>query len=537
VIGKVCRRGSDVRRLLGYLFLEGQAGDRGLASDHSDAHVVAGYQTADALQPLRRPDGRFDVSRLAGLLNAPVVAGNVGKDAQPVYHLAISAAKADRLLSDEEWADIAGEYVHRIGLAPRGDDEAVRWVAVRHAVDHVHVVATLVRQDGRRVFPRQDFLRSRDASRAVEDRYGLTTTAPAGGTSTPETTRAEWRTHREETERRRWQGRPASVGPDREVLRARVHDALARAGSWEEFSDRLSTDGVLLRPRYSTTDPGEVTGYAVALRPVGRDADHRQPVWFGGGKLAPDLTFPRLRQRWIADAGDGASGRDDRRRSGASAGAAPSSRLLDLTVSEREALWRAAQQPVESAEHAVRSANAGPGAWSGPSAQADAMAAAMGASDVLHAVSRLVELKRGGPLREAAEHYDRASRPPRGQVPPATATSRALRTAARGLLTAGVAKRQDTRQLLALMNQLASLAEAVARLRETERQAARAAAARRAEEQLLGLVIRISTTPEAAARAKVAVAGLGVAPARVVPPWPAPTRTPTSSIGRPAARR
>jgi hypothetical protein len=113
------------------------------------------------------------------------------------------------------------------------------------------------------------------------------------------------------------------------------------------------------------------------------------------------------------------------------------------------------------------------------------MAAAMGASEVLHAVSRLVELKRGGPLRQAAEHYDHASRPRRGQVPAPTATSRALRTAARGLLTAGVAKRQDTRQLLQLMTQLAGLAETVARLRETQQQAARASAARCAAEQLL----------------------------------------------------
>lgn len=278
-----------MRRLLGYLFLEGQAGDRGLASDHSDARVVAGYQAPVGLQPPRRPDGRFEVGRLAGVLNAPVVAGNVGKQAQPVYHLAISAAQTDRLLTDAEWADIAGEYVHRIGLAPRGDDEAVRWVAVRHAVDHVHVVATLVRQDGRRVFPRQDYLRSRDASRALEDRHGLTTTAPAGGTTTPETTRAEWRKHRHETERRRRQGRPAPAGPDREVLRARIRDALAGAGTWEEFTGRLSADGVLVRPRYSTTNPGEVTGYSVALRPVGRDAvEDRQPVWYGGGKLAPD---------------------------------------------------------------------------------------------------------------------------------------------------------------------------------------------------------------------------------------------------------
>jgi hypothetical protein len=305
VIGKVCRRGADVRRLLSYLFLEGQAGERGLASDHSDAHVVAGYQDAGLLQPPRRPDGRFDVDRLAGLLNAPVLAGGVGKDTRPVYHLAISAAKTDRLLSDREWADVAKEYLHRIGLAPRGDDQAVRWVAVRHAPDHIHVVATLVRQDGRRVFPRQDFLRSREASRAVEDRYGLTTTAPVGGTSTPETTRAEWRKHRQETDRRHAQGRPAPAGPDRQVLRARVQDAACASRSWEEFTERLGGEGVLVRPRFSTVNAGEITGYAVALRPVGRDLDEdRQPVWFGGGKLAPDLTLPRLRQRWQEDATD-----------------------------------------------------------------------------------------------------------------------------------------------------------------------------------------------------------------------------------------
>jgi hypothetical protein len=109
----------------------------------------------------------------------------------------------------------------------------------------------------------------------------------------------------------------------------------------------------------------------------------------------------------------------------------------------------------------------------------------MGASDVLHAVSRLIEGKRGGPLRDAAEHYDRASRPPRGRVPAATPASRALRTAARGMRTAGIAKNRDTRQLLQLMTQLASLAETVARLRETQQQAARASAARQAAEQLL----------------------------------------------------
>jgi hypothetical protein len=38
---------------------------------------------------------------------------------------------------------VAAEIMHRTGLAPCGDDAAVRWVAVRHAADHVHIVATI----------------------------------------------------------------------------------------------------------------------------------------------------------------------------------------------------------------------------------------------------------------------------------------------------------------------------------------------------------------------------------------------------------
>jgi hypothetical protein len=483
VIGKVCRRGTDVRRLLGYLFLEGQAGERGLASDHTDARLVAGYQDLQPLQPQRGPDGRFDIGTLAALLNAPVLAGGVGADAKPVYHLAISAAKVDRLLSDNEWADIAAEYVHRIGLAPRGDDAAVRWVAVRHAADHVHVVATLVRQDGRRVFPRQDYLRSRDASRAVEARYGLTSTAPVGGTSTPETTRPEWRKHAEETARRHRQGRPPPAGPDREVLRARVRVALAGSTSWKEFTEQLSVDGVLVRPRYSTVNAGEITGYAVALRPTLSDSDEgRQPLWFSGGKLAPDLTLPRLRRCRTGPDGTGRPREhpDPRAETGNTSGAPPG-RAPRLTEGERAAVWAAAAGAVRDAQSAV-----GAAAAAGRALDEDlaALAAATAASHVLHAVSRLVEGKRGGPVRAAAEDYDRASRPPRRHWPTTTPTSRALHGAARGLLKARVAQRQDLRQLLRLMEQLVALAETVTLLRQAQQQAARAGAARRAAEQL-----------------------------------------------------
>ncbi|WP_123440687.1 hypothetical protein [Streptomyces sp. PanSC9] len=41
---------------------------------------------------------------------------------------------------------------------------------------------------------------------------------------------------------------------------------------------------------------GNVTGYSVAL-PGDRNGA-QQPVWFSGSKLAPDLSLPRVRERW-----------------------------------------------------------------------------------------------------------------------------------------------------------------------------------------------------------------------------------------------
>ena len=87
-----------------------------------------------------------------GLLMQPLAAlYGPGYD-KPVWHCAVRAAPGDRVLSDTEWADICAEIMHRTGLALRDDDTGVRWAAVRHAGDHVHIVATLARLD--RIRPR-----------------------------------------------------------------------------------------------------------------------------------------------------------------------------------------------------------------------------------------------------------------------------------------------------------------------------------------------------------------------------------------------
>jgi hypothetical protein len=61
-----------------------------------------------------------------------------------------------------------------------------------------------------------------------------------------------------------------------------------------EFLQRLEREGLLVKLRYSHTEPGQVTGYAVALT----EAGDGQPAWHGGSHLAADLALPRLQRGW-----------------------------------------------------------------------------------------------------------------------------------------------------------------------------------------------------------------------------------------------
>lgn len=234
-----------------------------------------------------RPDGKRDFGRLTGALNLPLKA--IGRCGQPgtVWHCVLSAAPADRLLSDSEWNAIATDFMYDMGLAREDDPAGVRWVAVRHGlskggIDHVHIAATLARQDGGLPSVHNDFVRARRACQAIEQKYGLTVTAPADHTATPRPTRAE-------TEQAARKGR---TEPPRIMLRRLVQEAAAAAASETDFFTWLRDAGALVRERQSTTEQGRITGYAVTL------PSSATPIWFGGGKLAPDLTLPRLRRRW-----------------------------------------------------------------------------------------------------------------------------------------------------------------------------------------------------------------------------------------------
>jgi HPt (histidine-containing phosphotransfer) domain-containing protein len=435
VIGKVCPHGHDVAGLIRYLYGPGRR------EEHTDPHIIAGYRPPQDLEPPLRANGSGDFRRLTGLLRLPHDALGKWGYAKPVWHTSMRAAPEDRMLSDTEWAQIAQDVMHRTGLCPRGDeDDAVRWIAIRHGPDHIHLVAMLARQDRTRPRVHNERYRVRDACLAAEERYGLRSTAPADRTAARRPTRAE--TGKAE---RQGRGEPARL-----TLRRHVSTAAASASSTEEFFARLDQAGVLVRLRYSTRNPGQVTGYAVAL--PGDTTKAGEPVWYGGGKLAADLTWPRLCQRWTR----------------------PPRPDSPLTPGEADAMWEYAARTAADATSRIRYYTA----TGNPAAAADAACAA---SDALHTAAAALGSRA---LRRAADELDRAARQPWGRIPVPTPAGNQLRHAARIISAYAYLTQERWLTSVVLIVQLAALAEAIAELRRSQQRAAQAAAGLRAARHL-----------------------------------------------------
>ncbi|MEU4820480.1 hypothetical protein AB0H37_01275 [Actinomadura sp. NPDC023710] len=447
MIGKVTR-GQSLARLLSYLYGPGKR------NEHVDPHLVAGFRLPIALEPSTDARGDRDYRHLVGVLTSPLDTLRHTLLALPIWQCSIRAAPADRRLSDDEWADIAEEVMHQTGLAPRGDDRACRWIAVRHAEDHIHLVAVLAREDGRNPNLRRDYFKVAHACHIVEDRYGLTPTAPADRTAAPRPTRAET----EFAHRKNWSE------PSRSTLRRNVATAAAGAETEEDFFVALEQAGVLVKGRESVRTPGEITGYAVAL--PGHTNREGQPVWFSGGKLAANLTLPKLRCRWSAPD----EGRHVGQRSFSQA---------KLTHQERDAAYQQAARAAATATWQMRHIH-------DPAVRADLAAAA---SDVLHVTAAITGNRE---LARAADFYDRAAREPYGRQSPATPYGTNLRTGARVLALSQIGGSHSHRPSLAgvlshLIVQLASLIEAIADHRQSQQRFAQAAAARKAAAQLIRL--------------------------------------------------
>jgi hypothetical protein len=404
----------------------------GRAEVHRDPRIVASWDGLGAgWQPERSGPGEFDfrLKPLIAALEAPAILAGLpttrscpeeqsGKRGY-VWHCSVRVAGQDQVLPDGTWADIARELLHGAGVAERGDCGGPRWFAIRHAEDHIHIAVVLVRQDtGRRFWPRYDYPRLRATARELEQRYGLVVTAPADGTAA----RTPQRGEREKAAR---QGRePARV----ELARA-ARAAAVEASSPEEFADALRAAGYLVELRWAPS--GDPLGYKLA-RP-GDVTAAGEPVFYSGSKLAPDLSLPRLQQRWATlDAGS-----------------------ADDLVKPGDG-WSAAGGVVERGRDVVATARRG-------MASEDPQGVAETAAEVFTALCAAAGRHgRGGfVLVDAADRYDRAARAPRGCSVSVGPVGLGLRRLARRLIAARGPGGADVGGLLALVAALAALTEEI----------------------------------------------------------------------------
>ncbi len=163
MIANIVKPGHKTRGVLNYLYGPGRA------NEHTDPHLVASWD-GFAPDPGRDPDATL--AQLATILNLRVKQAGPKAPKNHVWHCSIRAAPEDRHLTDDEWATIARRVLNATGIAPAGDPDACRWVAVRHADDHIHIVATKVRGDLRPPRNWNDFLRADKELVAIEKEYG-----------------------------------------------------------------------------------------------------------------------------------------------------------------------------------------------------------------------------------------------------------------------------------------------------------------------------------------------------------------------------
>jgi hypothetical protein len=392
MIGKITT-GASGRALIGYLFGPGKA------NEHTDQRVITSGLALGGDVLASRALSSQAIVELGSDLDAANDLSRSDPAGGHIWHLSLSLPAGDRPLTDDQWAEVARKATKAIGFEREGLAPAA-WVAVAHGASaqgnqHIHIAASLVRLDGSRV---ETWQSKRTISRVcaeVEHTYGLTVVEGREGRGMPGLTRAELeRTAREQL-----------AEPPRIALARLVREASVASETEAEFVRRLRGSGVLVRPRFETGGNEAVVGYSVAVRPGVGDA----PIWFGGGKLAKDLTLPSLRQFWELSPAD--------RR------AAVAEWTVTRSVSGREAVkgvpgdWQRAVSMVgDAAERLAMVSVSDLAAWRG---------AARETAGVFAALSRRIEGDGPGPLAATADALARSAQGQRGEP-------RASRTPGRG---------------------------------------------------------------------------------------------------------
>jgi len=351
-------RGGNMAELLSYLYGPGKA------NEHERPHMIAASQHEATLhKPLGETLTQADVRPRTGYLeerrflyekvvkrwlntNGEVVAAprngrptplGVSKRSAHVWHCSLSLAPGERL-NDEQWGEVATRFAELMGF--NGADEfratlgvhaeleqpltdlkgwearkdrmnfaAVRWEADHHGLnaeglDHVHVAAEVVSDNGNVWEDVYDERRAQLAAGIIEREFGLQLV------DGHQHDRGQQGYKKGELEHDKRMGRNVgewarsrsgtryidknTARPERgakRLLERTVRACAVAADDELDFATRLRHEGVEVQAvSYDRgRGRGRVTGYKVRL--AGEDGER----WYGGGHIAKDLTLPALR--------------------------------------------------------------------------------------------------------------------------------------------------------------------------------------------------------------------------------------------------
>jgi len=291
----VPQSGGRVRGLVEYLFGPGRS------DEHTDPHVIAAY---DPILVGDRGDTPLGRKMLAAELDFTRAQLRPEVKEKFVWHGVVSVDTDDGHLSAEQWDDIATTITDHLGFNT-DSETSVRWIAVHHGDsaggnDHVHLVANLINDDGRKhKFIRPPGVMMGEVRKDLELKHGLKLVGHDQGSGLGAYTQAEARRAEEQrqntaTEKAVPVGSVKAAEPETVRLERRVRAAASAATDESDFLHHLQEQEVAVRPRFATGDRATVAGMSVAL-PTG---DGQTLIWHGGGRLAKDLTLPAIRTQW-----------------------------------------------------------------------------------------------------------------------------------------------------------------------------------------------------------------------------------------------
>ncbi len=402
---------------------------KGKREEHENPHLVAGSPEAVRMGEGRMLDRR-DAVALARFVDEPRGAFGtkltiaerdkdgrvVGARDAHVWHCSLSLHPQEPELADERWAEICEQFIEQMRFAGETAAAQCRWVAIRHGrsaggSDHAHLVVALVAEDGSKASVHNDRPRAQKACRELEQRFGLrrleARTREAGSRGLKHGELA--------ADRRRGRGvgerGELAERSSRQTLERIVRACATASRDESEFIRRLGDEGIHCRPRYAEGGTDTVVGYSVRLS--GAEHGSRKTVWYGGGRLARDLTLPALRRAW-GQSHEARTRAVDEWHSPTPKRKPLVERLAELE--QRGLIWHRCTMELDRVRQQLRAAGSHPAAIAH---------AAREAAGVLAAWSLALEGDQPGPLARAARQLARSAELPAYTPVPRKPLSRA----------------------------------------------------------------------------------------------------------------